>query len=104
GAGVVQPNSIQDEDEQTMGWQGNLQITITPPQSESLDGMSVQFRINGVNEGSPIALLDANGANVVVSLDVDIMDGDVDITAEILGAADDVVSTLTDIVVDTEPP
>jgi hypothetical protein len=104
GAGVVQPNSIQDEDEQTVGWQGPLQVTVTPPQSESLDGMSVQFQINGIDVGSPIDLIDANGANVVVSLDVDILDGDVDITAEILGAADEVVSTLTDIVVDTAPP
>jgi hypothetical protein len=104
GAAVVQPNSIQDEDELVVGWQGPLQITVTPPQSESLDGMSVQFKVNGVDVGSAITLVDANGANVSVSLDVDILDGDVDITAEILGAADEVVSTLTDIVVDTAPP
>ncbi len=104
GAGVVQANSIQDQDDQTPGWQGQLQITVTPPQAESLDGMSVQFKVDGVDVGSPIDLVDANGADVIVSLDVDILDGDVDISAEILGAADEVISTLTDIVVDTAPP
>lgn len=104
GVGVSQPNSIEDEDDLEVGWQGSLQVTITPPQSEPLDGMQVQFQINDVNVGSPIDLVDANGADVTVSLGVDILDGDVDISAEILGAADEVISTLTDIVVDTAPP
>lgn len=103
-AGVVQPNAIEDEDEVTLGWQGTLQVVITPPQAESLDGMQVQFRINDVDYGNPIDLNDSHGSDVTVSLPVDILDGNVDISAVVLGAADDVVSTLMNLLVDTAPP
>lgn len=103
-AGVIQPNAIEDEDANTPGWQGTLQVVVSPPQVESLDGMQVQFLINDVEYGNPIDLNDSHGSNVTVSLPVDILDGNVDISAVIFGAADDVVSTLTDILVDTAPP
>lgn len=103
GAGVARPNSVQDEDPETPGWQGSLEVTITPPLGEPLDGMQVQFRINDVPVGSPIDLDDANGEDVSVSVDVDIPDGDVEISAEVIGAVDEVISTLS-VVVDTAPP
>src|SRR5690606_14735486 len=103
GAGVARENSVQDQDPETPGWQGTLEVTVKPPLGEPLDGMQLQFRIDGVPVGSLFDLEDADGDDVIVSVDVDIPDGDVEISAEILGALDEVISTLS-VVVDTAPP
>lgn len=105
GSGVTLPNTIQDDDAITPGWQGTLQVTITPPVSGTLEGMSVQFSVDDVPVGSPVELTDTNGADAQASVEVDLLDAeDATISVVVTGGLVDVESELTGIVIDTAPP
>lgn len=105
GSGVSLPNSIEDDDALTPGWQGTLQVSVSPPVSGTLEGMSVQFSVDDVPVGSPIELTDTNGADAVAAVAVDLVDAEnATISVLITGAIVDVESELTGIVIDTAPP
>jgi len=104
--------TLQDADANTAGWQGDLSVTVTNIDLAGADAAGVvQFKIEGVAVGAPIALSSGTGSNTSRTVTLaaasyaGIPDGAaVDVSVEVTGTQEAGGATLANLLVDTVAP
>ncbi|MEN9577270.1 MAG: hypothetical protein RJA70_279 [Pseudomonadota bacterium] len=105
------PRTYQDVDGAAAGWQGTLQVEVSNLDVTALGGVGLQFELDGVAFGAPVALdlgvIDAD--SVTVSLNTSAVSGGIpesaqlSLGARLIGMATPAEASV-DLVVDTVPP